>query len=206
MTETKPQQTQKKALQMEKVSRKIETFTASPLYGYRKQNNYHAVTGEGDLDAEIMFIGEAPGKREAETGRPFVGRAGKFLDSLLEMIGLDRQDVYITNIVKDRPPKNRIPRSEEIQAYAPFLLQQIQIIQPQLIAPLGRFATYFILKTFEFSEHEKTIGELHGQFIETKADYGRIKILPLYHPAAIFYNRDLEEKMKIDFQKIQQEL
>ena len=110
----------------------------SPLYEYRTSNRYYPVIGEGSHDANIMFVGEAPGKNEAETGRPFCGAAGKFLTELIEGIGLKREQVYITNVVKDRPPENRDPTPEEIEIYAPFLDRQIDIIQPKVIATLGR--------------------------------------------------------------------
>src|SRR3989344_9619517 len=106
----------------------------SPLYDYRKRNNYYPVIGEGNHDALVMFIGEAPGKNEALKARPFCGAAGKILDELLGSIGVKREDVYITNIVKDRPPENRDPTPEEIGMYAPFLDRQIDIIAPKIIA------------------------------------------------------------------------
>ena len=104
-------------------------FKQSPLYEYRMQNKYYPVVGEGSHSAKVMFIGEAPGKNEAETARPFCGKSGKVLDAMLESIELNRSDVYITNIVKDRPPENRDPTPEEIKLYAPFLDRQIDIIK-----------------------------------------------------------------------------
>lgn len=191
-----------KKLQLRKLNIKVQNLETSPLYGYRIENDYKPVIGEGDPDAKIMFIGEAPGAQEAKTGRPFVGRAGKLLDSLLDTIGLDRKDVYITNIVKDRPPSNRTPLVGEIKTYAPFLLEQIRVIKPKIIATLGRLPMEFILKTFDHPQKGKKIGELHGEILETASENGKIKIIPLYHPAAVFYNRNLEQVLHEDFQKL----
>ena len=151
-----------------------------------------------------MFIGEAPGEKEALSGRPFVGRAGNVLDELLQKIDLNREDVYITNIVKDRPPNNRDPKAVEIECYAPFLMEQIRIIDPKVIVTLGRFAMEFILKKFLLPDNGRAIGELHGQIIIVETPLGTINFLPLYHPAAMFYNRSLEETITSDFQKLSQ--
>ena len=205
MTSTNAELTkQEKIEKLEKIKKILNSNQDSPLYSYRKKNHYEPVIGEGDPDANIMFIGEAPGAKEAETGRPFVGRAGQKLNSLLKSIELNREDVYITNIVKDRPPDNRDPRAAEIEFYAPYLQQQIEIIQPKVIATLGRFSMKFILERFELPEQDQAIGELHGKLIETNASFGRIKILPLYHPAAIFYNRKLEPVVEKDFKILEQ--
>lgn len=180
----------------------VKRLKSSPLYTFRQEHGYQPVFGEGDPNAKIMFIGEAPGAEEAKTGRPFVGRAGKMLDSLLESVELDREDVYITNIVKDRPPKNRNPKVDEINAYAPFLERQIEIIQPKLIATLGRVATDYILEQFDIRAQGQNIGILHGKILEAETTNGKINILPLYHPAALFYNRDLQKLIEEDFQKL----
>ena len=191
-----------KSEKLAKIAEKIEKLEESPLYDYRIKNDYKPVIGEGDLDAKIMFIGEAPGAHEAKTGKPFVGRAGKLLDSLLDNINLKRKDVYITNIVKDRPPSNRTPLVGEIKIYAPFLEKQINIIEPEIIATLGRLAMSFLLKTYDHPQKDKKIGELHGQILEAQTGNGKIKIIPLYHPAAVFYNRNLEKKLEEDFEEI----
>jgi DNA polymerase len=150
-----------------------------------------------------MFIGEAPGAQEAKTGRPFVGSAGHILEELLSSIGVDREDVYITNVVKDRPPNNRDPHVEEIELYTPFLRRQIEIIQPQVIVTLGRFAMDFILDLFDMSEAGAKIGDLHGQVLEAQHDDERLAVVPLYHPAAAFYNRDLESTLKEDIRHLE---
>lgn len=184
---------------LEQIKKEVQELEASPLYDYRVDNNYHAVIGEGDLQAKVMFIGEAPGKQEAKTGRPFVGAAGRNLDRLLASIGLEREQVYITNIVKDRPPENRDPRQDEIELYAPFLRRQIEIIQPRVIATLGRFSMDFILEHFNMPEQGRRIGELHGKPLKAKASYGEVSVIPLYHPAAAIYNEALRDTMQEDF-------
>lgn len=195
---------QEKIDELEKIEEELAKDSSSPLYTYRKENNYYPVIGEGDPDANIMFIGEAPGVKEAETGRPFVGRAGQKLNALLESIGLSRQDVYITNIVKDRPPDNRDPRSAEIAFYAPYLEKQLNIIQPEVIATLGRFSMNFILDRFDLPEQDQPIGILHGDLLTVKTFFGNVKMLPLYHPAAMFYNRKLEPVIEEDFKILKQ--
>ncbi len=199
MADTKPQQ-------MDAIQQEIEALTASPLYDYRLENGYQPVIGEGSPDAAVMFIGEAPGKQEAKTGRPFVGAAGRVLDELLESIGLAREQVYITNVVKDRPPDNRDPKEEEIELYAPFLRRQIGIIQPKVIATLGRFAMQFILETFERPEQDRKISSLHGEPITAEADYGEVIILPLYHPAVALYRRDQRDTLEEDFRVLRKYL
>jgi uracil-DNA glycosylase len=120
----------------------------SPLYKYRIENKFFPVIGEGSHDAEIVFIGEAPGKKEAMTGKPFCGASGKVLDELLAHIKVDREKVYITNVVKDRPENNRDPKPSEIELYSPFLDKQLEIIKPKFIATLGRFSMEYIMKKF----------------------------------------------------------
>ena len=151
----------------------------------------HLVFGEGSPAARIMFIGEAPGKHEDLTGRPFVGAAGKFLSELLEGIGLRREDVYITSILKYRPPHNREPLPEEEQAFWPYLLAQIEAIQPQLIVPLGRHGLNCFLPNAKISA-------VHGQVQQWQ---GRT-ILPLYHPAAALYNNSMRHILVHDFARI----
>jgi uracil-DNA glycosylase len=138
------------------------------------------VPGEGDPNAEVMIVGEAPGKNEDEQGRPFVGRAGKLLDELLAEAGLERSDVYITNVVKARPPGNRDPRADEVAHHMPWLETQLALIQPRLVVPLGRHALA------HFSDGAK-ISEVHGTEITER---GRT-LFPLYHPAAALYNQSL---------------
>lgn len=185
--------------QLKKIRDEIWNLKESPLYKYRTENKYYPVIGEGNHDADIMFIGEAPGKNEAESGRPFCGAAGKLLTHLIESIGLDRKDVYITNIVKDHPPENRDPTPEEIKLYSPFLTRQIEIIQPKVIATLGRFSMWFILEKFDLPEKTQTISKLHGTLLNAKTAYGTIKIAPLYHPAVALYNGSTKKVLEEDF-------
>ncbi len=185
---------------LKQIRDEILMFKQSPLYQYRIDNKYFPVVGEGSHTAHIMFIGEAPGKNEAETARPFCGKSGKFLDEMIESIHLNRSDVFITNIVKDRPPENRDPSAEEIALYAPFLDRQIEIIQPKVIATLGRFSMSYIMSKFELTNEMKRIGEIHGKEFVAKASYGAVVIIPLYHPAAALYDATHREKLLADFQ------
>jgi DNA polymerase len=187
---------------MQQIKVEVENLNASPLYTYRQEQEYLPVIGEGDLQARFMFIGEAPGKNEAKSGRPFVGAAGKVLDELLGQIKLRRDQVYITNIVKDRPPENRDPTGEELTLYAPYLDRQINIIQPQVIITLGRFAMDFILERFGLPQSGGKISDLHGQILKAEASYGRVDILPLFHPAAVIYRREWKELLREDFQQL----
>ena len=166
----------------------VVALTSSPLYAERIRTRAHPVLGEGSHWARVVFIGEAPGKNEALSGRPFVGAAGKILDQLLESIAVDRSGVYITNIVKDRPPFNRDPLPEEIAVYAPFLDRQIAIVQPEVIVPLGRYAMGYIMNAFGLREQVRPISALHGRVFDAQASYGALRIIPLYHPAVAVYN------------------
>lgn len=173
------------------------------LADYRRAENNHPVLGEGSYDARIMLIGEAPGRNEAKQGRPFCGAAGRILDELLESVGVPRSDVYITNIIKDRPPNNRDPQPSEIELYAPFLDRQIEIIQPAVLATLGRFAMQYVMRAFGLAFEIEPISTAHGKVYDACASYGNIKIVPLYHPAAAIYNQALKETIAKDFQAIQ---
>lgn len=183
---------------MRAIRDEVLALARSPLYVYRQREGNFPVIGEGSHEAKVMFIGEAPGKNEAKTGRPFCGAAGKLLDELLASINLPRAEVYITNIVKDRPPQNRDPLPEEIAIYAPFLDRQIEIIKPAIIATLGRFSMQYILDKFGLGALG-TITQLHGQVLDASISYGPIKIVPLYHPAAAIYNQHLKETLFNDF-------
>ena len=189
-------------LALKKIRDEILSLESSPLYAYRQENHYFPVIGEGSHSAQIMFIGEAPGKNEAQTGKPFCGAAGRVLDELLKSAGIKRQDVYITNIVKDRPPGNRDPLPAEIDLYAPFLVQQIEIIQPNIIATLGRFSMVYIMEKYGLTDKLKPISQLHGQTFTTNASYGQIKIVPLYHPAATIYKASLKQDLIKDLQAL----
>jgi uracil-DNA glycosylase family 4 len=152
------------------------------------------VFGDGSPNADIIFIGEAPGKNEDEQGLPFVGAAGKFLNEMLAMIGLKRQDVYITNIVKYRPPNNRDPYPDEKTAFLPFLRRQIEVIKPKLVIPLGRHSMGVLMPS------ELRISQCHGQ---PKRYHGQV-YLPLFHPAAALYNGAMRQTLIDDFDRIPQ--
>ena len=173
-----------------------------PLAAYRRKYKYYPVIGEGSHGAKIMFVGEAPGVQEAKTGRPFCGAAGRVLDELLAGVKIARHDIYITNIVKDRPPGNRDPEPKEIAADAPYLLRQIEIIKPKIIVTLGRFSTAFIMREFGLSDKLAPIGKIHGNVYNAKTSCGRIMIMPMYHPAAALYAATTKKLMEEDFKKI----
>ncbi len=185
---------------LKKIKDEVLALSTSPLYGDRVKNKYFPVIGEGNHSAEIMFIGEAPGENEAKTGKPFCGRAGKVLDELLLSVGINRKDVYVTNIVKDRPPANRDPLPEEIDAYGPFLDRQIEIINPKVIATLGRFSMQYVMSKYRLAHELSSIGSLHGKVFNIELNGKKIKVVPLYHPAAAIYNQHLLSTLKDDFQ------
>lgn len=185
---------------LKKIKDEVLNLTDSPLYSERIKNEVFPVIGEGSHDARIMFIGEAPGRNEAKTGRPFCGAAGKILDDLLALVEIKREDVYITNIVKDRPPFNRDPLPKEIEVYGPFLDRQIEIIKPAIIATLGRYSMVYIMEKFGLEFGIEPISVAHGKAYEAEASYGKIKIVALYHPAAAIYNQHLKETLEKDFQ------
>ena len=153
------------------------------------------VIGDGNLDADIVFIGEAPGKKEDEQGIPFIGAAGKFLNVMLEEAGMVRSDVYITNIVKYRPPNNRDPSPDEKAAFWPYLLRQLQIINPKVVITLGRHSMEYFLPG-------EKIGEVHGQPKRIAFGDHKIVIMPLFHPAAALYNGSLRQTLIDDFLKV----
>ncbi len=155
------------------------------------ENTTNAVPGAGNPNAEIMFIGEGPGFHEDKQGRPFIGPAGKLLDELIGSIGLQRQQVYITNVVKCRPPGNRDPLPEEIDACRPWLDEQINFIRPKVIVTLGRHAMGHFLPG-------ETITKAHGQARRS----GTHLVIPMYHPAAALYQQSLKKTMEEDFRRI----
>lgn len=154
------------------------------------------VPGDGSAEAEIMFIGEGPGQKEDELGKPFVGSAGKFLDEMLETINLKRESVYIANVVKCRPPGNRDPFPDEVAACWPWLLEQIKIIQPKLIVTLGRHSMERFLPGYKISE-------MHGKAMRRIIEgLGPQVFYALYHPAAALYNGSMRNILIKDFSRI----
>jgi DNA polymerase len=185
--------------ELKKIRDDVLNCKKCPLYEYRTKNKFLPVIGEGNHQARIMFIGEAPGLNEAKTGRPFCGAAGKILDELLDTVGIKREEVYITNILKDRPPENRNPKPEEIDAYSPYLLRQYKIIKPKIICTLGNYSTAFILEKFGLAEKIQGISKIHGKIFDTQAIFQSVKIIPFYHPAVATYNPDMKKILKEDF-------
>lgn len=159
------------------------------------QEAKNLVMGHGSPDSEIVFIGEAPGKQEDEQGKPFVGASGKFLDQMLMSIDLDRNDVYITNIVKYRPPANRDPLPDEKDAFLPYLKRELGVIKPKVVVTLGRHSMEFFLP-------DKKISQVHGQAFKVKIDDQEILLMPLFHPAAALYNGSLKSTLQEDFLNI----
>ncbi len=172
---------------IEQLARLIQRCKRCPLY----KTATHAVPGEGNPDANIMFVGEAPGRNEDETGKPFVGRAGKLLTTLLKEIGIKREDVFITSVVKHRPPKNRPPKPMEVKICKDWLDQQLAIIKPKLIVPLGRFGMEYFLPG-------ETITSAHGK-VFTQPEW---LVFPVYHPAYGLRSTRALAAIRGDFQKL----
>ena len=170
---------------LDELKLQVEACHACPLADGRT----HTVFGDGNPDARVLFVGEAPGKNEDLQGLPFVGKAGQNLNQLLEIAGLRREEVFIANVLKCRPPGNRDPRPEEIELCTPFLREQTRTINPEFIVTLGNFATKFVLKT------EVGITRLHG----TLQQAGRFKVFPIYHPAAAIYDQTKWIALENDF-------
>ena len=188
-----------KQQQLDDLAQKIVDENVTPEL---KAGATQLVFGDGNPDAEVVFIGEAPGKNEDEQGKPFVGAAGRFLNEMLEGIGLKREDIYITNIVKYRPPNNRDPLPDEKKAFLPYLQSQLEIIQPKVVVTLGRHSMNCFLPDLQISQ-------VHGQpkrvklaLKAHKGDILEVVILPLFHPAAALYNGGLRQTLTDDFAAI----
>lgn len=166
-----------------------------------KSTANNLVFGKGNSDARILFIGEAPGEQEDLQGIPFVGSAGRELDKLLHSIDLQLDDVYIANILKYRPPENRDPNMDEIKSHTPYLIEQIKIIKPTIIATLGNYSTKFVLASFKPEDMKKIggISTLHGKRVPLTIDDMEFLVIPLYHPAAMLYNPNLRSTLAQDF-------
>ncbi|MCX7821353.1 MAG: uracil-DNA glycosylase [Brevinematales bacterium] len=177
-----------KFLRLEELKRK--TLECKKCNLYKTATNL--VFSDGDYNAELVFVGEAPGEDEDLQGKPFVGRAGKLLTATIEEFGLKRQQVYICNILKHRPPENRNPEPEEVAVCSPFLLEQLTIIKPKLIVTLGNFSTRFLLDT------KDGISKLRGTCKKSPYDY---MVLPTYHPAAVLRNMNLLTEFREDIKK-----
>ena len=160
------------------------------------QSRIHVVFGTGNQKADLMFVGEAPGAEEDRTGKPFVGRAGQLLTKIIQSTGLTRDDVYIANVLKCRPPGNRNPKSNEIEQCEPYLLRQIDLIEPKVICALGTFAAQILLRT------DERISKLRGNFY----NYHGTKVMPTYHPAYLLRNPENKRQVWEDIQKVMAEL
>lgn len=172
--------------ELAKLKNELEGNKELPLYGQA-----NLVFGEGSADPKVMFIGEAPGFHEDQQKRPFVGRAGQLLRRLIAEVGWKEEEVYITNIVKRRPPENRDPLPEEIEAYKPYLAKQIEIINPQIIAPLGRFSMNYFLPEAKISRDQGKVFRLNGWLI-----------VPLYHPAAALRSTGVLNDLRESFKRL----
>ncbi len=161
---------------MSKIVERINKCNACRL----SETRINVVPGEGNIYSPVMFVGEGPGEEEDKTGRPFVGRAGKLFDKILESVGLKREQVYIANVVKCRPPKNRVPMPDEVEACSPFLMAQIEVINPRVIVPLGATAMKFFL-----GDSVKSITSARGKLYSWK---GEIKVFPMFHPSYLLRN------------------
>lgn len=172
------------------------------------KNCTNIVIGKGNPNADILFVGEAPGRNEDLQGEPFVGAAGKNLDKMLENVGLSLNDVYIANILKCRPPENRDPTIEEIKAHTPWLLKQIEEIKPKVVCSLGNYATKFFLSGCEpdLMKNQSGITSVHGKIKNIEVNGLKIKLIPLFHPAAIIYKRDLLPLWEKDMEIVKSEI
>lgn len=183
--------------ELARIKQGIENDMVCPL----KDAATNIVFGKGNPDAQLFFIGEAPGEKEDLQGVPFVGAAGRELDKMLKLIGLGLSDVYIANVLKYRPPKNRDPTMDEIRRHTPYLVEQILAIKPRVIITLGNFATKFVLSEFnpDAMKNVSGISKLHGQHIPLVVDGFSCVVMPIYHPAAMLYRPQLRIAMKEDF-------
>ncbi len=181
---------------LKKIKQEVLACQKCSLY----KDRIYPVIGQGSHKAKIMFIGEAPGLNESKTGRPFCGSSGKVLDELLDSINLKREDVYITNILKDRPPKNRDPKIEEINACFGYLERQIKAINPKIICTLGRYSMQLLMQKFGLEQDIQSISKIHGRIFQCGKLFQGLKIIPLYHPAVAIYNANMNSILKKDFE------
>ncbi len=185
-------------MSLEEIARRIRECMRCSLHLTR----INAVPGEGNPKARIVFVGEAPGRNEDLQGRPFVGAAGKLLTELLGEIGLTRKDIFITNVVKCRPPNNRDPKPEEISACLPFLKKQLEIIDPDIIVALGRHSALTLLRLA--GKEERSIMKVRGKVFEVELFGRRRKLIPTLHPAAVLYNPRLRPLLESDFKMLEE--
>jgi len=184
--------------ELRKIEEQIRSCTRCPLHEHRT----NPVPGEGGFRKGVLFVGEAPGRNEDLQGRPFVGRAGKLLDELLESIGLSREDVYITNVLKCRPPNNRDPKEEEISACSPYLEAQIAALSPKLVVTLGRFAWAWFCERYGIPYRKLT--EAHGRLYSSSTLFGSVRVFPTFHPAAALRRREILDLLREDFRTLKE--
>jgi DNA polymerase len=189
-----PPATDDVAAALDALREEVERCSRCPLGATRTR----AVFGEGDPGADLMFVGEAPGYHEDQQGRPFVGQAGKLLEQLLASIGMTREQVFIANVLKSRPPNNRDPRPEEIDACRPYLFRQIEIIRPKVICTLGNFATKLL------TGDQTGITRVHGQPRATEIAGQPLYLYPIFHPAAALYTPAMRTTLEEDFARLPQ--
>lgn len=172
------------------------------------KNCKNIVVGKGNVNAKILFVGEAPGANEDLQGFPFVGAAGKNLDKLLANVGLNLDKIYVANILKCRPPENRNPSPDEIRAHTPWLVKQIREMRPEVVCSLGNYATKFFLANgvVEKMDEQAGITSLHGKVREMEFTGLKIKLIPLFHPAAIIYNQKLLPSWNADMEIVKKEI
>jgi len=189
---------------MEKIADEVRVCAKCPLWKKRRK----AVPGEGDVNASVVFVGEAPGYWEDVKGLPFVGAAGKILDNLLTDIGLPRDRAFITNVVKCRPSENRDPEPDEVKLCTSlFLDRQIVLIQPRIVVTLGRHSTIYMLSKAGYkTKVSEGITQLHGKVIRTKLLELPVSVLPMLHPAAVLHNPKYREGLESDFKQLKNEL
>jgi len=189
----------------EETIKKISAEVAACVKCELGKQRIHIVPGDGALDAEIMFIGEAPGRQEDLRGLPFVGAAGKLLDELLHKVGLSREKVYITNLLKCRPPENRDPTSKEITICSGlYLNRQVQVIHPKLLVMLGRHSAAYVLS--KAGIEEGSITRIHGKVYEIDSLGVPVVAIPMFHPAAALYNPSYKGLLEEDFEVLKSEL
>jgi uracil-DNA glycosylase len=181
---------------LDKIAKRIADDKVTPELA---EGATQLVFGAGNPDSDIVFIGEAPGKNEDKQGEPFVGAAGKFLNEMLEMIDLKREDIYITNIVKYRPPNNRDPLPEEKKSFLPYLQSQLEVIQPKVVVTLGRHSMNCFLPDLQISKVHGQPKRVKLRLKEDDKDTFEVVILPLFHPAAALYNGDMRQTLIDDF-------
>ncbi|MCS7122303.1 MAG: type-4 uracil-DNA glycosylase [Archaeoglobaceae archaeon] len=181
---------------LEDIEKEIRSCKRCELHKTKK--NY--VPGSGNPKAKIVFVGEAPGREEDLKGEPFVGAAGKFLNDVLSKVGIKREDVFICNVLKCRPPNNRDPSPEEVAVCGNYLIRQLEVIKPDMIVCLGRISANYLFDHFKLAFTK--ISSVQGKVFEVDSWNKKIKIVPVYHPAAVLYKPNLKDEYEKTFQKL----